>query len=152
MNDYFNKKVKKEKKQIEKLEINCPNCDEENTVKLSAEIKCKNCEEPLTKIKYGKLKKPFIGTLTAIIIGSVGGHQVVEYFDTDRYPMSIEHSILENCISSYDEPLRTSRIRKKKEVCICALEDTINEVSYSEYKDSNNMFIRVFELKAKDCI
>ena len=102
------------KEKIEILNISCPNCDEENTIKLSSEIKCKHCEEPLTKTKYEKLKKPFLGTVTAMIIGSVGGHQIVEYFDVDRYPMSVEHSILENCISSYKEPLRISRIRHKK--------------------------------------
>ena len=45
------KKVKKEEKQIETLNINCPSCSEENTVKLSSEIKCKHCEEPLTFYK-----------------------------------------------------------------------------------------------------
>lgn len=152
MNDYFNKKTKKEKKQIEKLNINCPNCNEENTIKLSSEIKCKKCEEPLTKIKYEKLKKPFIGTLTAIIIGSVGGHQIVEYFDTDRYPMSVEHSILENCISSYDEPLSTSIIRNKKDVCVCTFYKTIKEYDYEEYKKNQYDFLNIFESKSRECM
>lgn len=151
INDYFNKKEKKEKKPIETLNINCPNCDEENIVKLSSEIKCKKCEEPLTKTKYGKFKKPFIETLTAVIIGSVGGHQIVEYFDTDRYPMSVEHSILENCISSYDEPLRSSYIRNKKEICVCAFQKTLKEYDYKEYKKNQYGFLNTFETKSREC-
>ena len=64
-----------------------------------------------------------------------GGVYIDEKIETDRYPMSIEHSLIENCISSYQKPLNKLDIRKKKEVCICALEDTIDDVSYSEYKD-----------------
>ena len=82
MNDYFSKKVKKEKKPIETLNINCPSCNEENIVKLSSEIKCKHCEEPLTKTKYGKLKTPFIGTITAVIIGSAKGVMDVSAFNS----------------------------------------------------------------------
>ena len=152
MNDYFSKKVKKEKKPIETLNINCPSCNEENIVKLSSEIKCKHCEEPLTKTKYGKLKTPFIGTITAVIIGSIGGHQIVEYFDTDRYPMNVEHSILENCISSYDEPLRSSYIRNKKEICICAFQKTLKEYDYEEYEKDQSGFLNTFETKSKECM
>lgn len=151
MNDYFQKKVKKEKKQIETLNINCPSCNEENTVKLSSKIECKHCQEPLTKTKYEKIKTPFIKMLTAVIIGSVGGHQIIEYFDTDRYPMSIEHSILENCISSYQEPLSTSRIRNKKDVCVCTLYKTIKEYDYGEFKKNQNDFLDIFESKSREC-
>lgn len=151
INDYFSKKVKKEKKPIETLNINCPNCDEENIVKLSSEIKCKHCEKPLTKTKYGKVKTSFIGTITAVIIGSVGGHQIVEYFDTDRYPMSVEHSILENCISSYDEPLRSSYIKNKKKVCVCAFYKTLKEYDYEEFKKNQDDFLNTFEIKSREC-
>ena len=146
INDYFNKK-----KKLETLNINCPNCDKENTIKLSSSLKCKHCEEPLTKTKYEKLKTPFIGTLTAVIIGSVGGHQITEYFDTDRYPMSIEHSILENCISSYKKPLRTSYIQDKKNVCVCAFSKTIQDYDYSEFKKNQDKFLIIFENKSKEC-
>ena len=139
------------KEKIEILNISCPNCDEENTIKLSSEIKCKHCEEPLTKTKYEKLKKPFLGTVTAMIIGSVGGHQIVEYFDVDRYPMSVEHSILENCISSYKEPLRISRIRHKKKVCVCAFSKTIKKYDYDEFKKNQDEFLIIFENNSKEC-
>ena len=146
INDYFNKK-----KKMEVLEISCPNCDKENIIKLSSEIKCKHCEKSLTKTKYEKLKKPFIETLTAVIIGSVGGYQITEYFDTDRYPMNIEHSILENCISSYNEPLRTSHIRDKKNVCVCAFSKTIQDYDYSEFKKSQDKFLVIFKNNLNEC-
>ncbi len=134
------------------IEITCANCSKDNTVKLSSELNCKHCEDEITGKKY--IKKPWIliPTTVAVLSGIAGGVYIDEKMETDRYPMRIEYSLLESCISSYERPLRSSQIRKKKEVCICSLEDTIKEVSYSEYKDSNNMFIRVFELRAKDCI
>jgi len=135
----------------ENINISCPNCDEENSVKLSSEIKCKNCEESLTGIKYAKLKKPLIGTFTALMIGGFGGHEAIEYFDTDRYPMSVEHSILENCISSYDEPLSTSRIRNKKDVCVCTFYKTIKEYNYGEYKKNQDAFLNTFKTKSREC-
>ena len=139
------------KKKIETLNINCPNCDKENTIKLSSEIKCKHCQEPLTKTKYEKFKEPLIGTVTAMIIGAFGGHQIIEYFDADRYPMNVEHSILENCISSYNEPLRTSQIRHKKEVCVCALSKTIKNYDYDEFKKDQDEFLIIFENNSKEC-
>lgn len=134
------------------IEITCGSCSKENTIKLSNELNCKHCEVEITGKKY--IYKPWIliPTTVAVLSGLAGGVYIDEKMETDRYPMTIEHSLLESCISSYKRPLKSSHIRKKKEVCVCALEDSIKEVSYSEYKDSNNMFIRVFELKAKDCI
>lgn len=134
------------------IEIICGSCSKENTVKLSNELKCKHCEDKITGKKY--IRKPWILIPTTIVVlsGVAGGVYIDEKFETDRYPMSIEHSLIENCISSYEKPLDRSNIRKKKEVCICALEDTISDVSYSEYKDSKSLFIRVFGNKAKGCI
>lgn len=152
INSYTKKEVNKEKEQIDTLNISCPSCNEENNIKLSSENKCKHCKEPLTKTKYEELKKPFIGTLTAILIGSFGGHQITEYFDIDRYPMSTEHSILENCISSYDEPLKTSRIRNKKDICVCAFSKTIEKYDYSEFKKNQNEFLIIFDNMSRECM
>lgn len=134
------------------IEITCGNCSKDNTIKLSNELNCKHCEDEITGKKY--IKKPWIliPTTIAVLSGVAGGVYIDEKIETDRYPMSIEHSLLENCISSYEKPLRNSHIRKKKKVCVCALEDTIKEVSYGEYKDSKNLFTRVYELKANDCL
>ena len=134
------------------IEITCGSCSKDNTIKLSNELKCKHCEEEITGKKY--IKKPWIliPTTIAVLSGVAGGVYIDEKIETDRYPMSIEHSLIENCISSYEKPLNRSNIRKKKEVCICALEDTINDISYSEYKDSKSLFIRVFENKSRECM
>ena len=134
------------------IKITCGNCSKDNTVKLSNELNCKHCEEEITGKKY--IKKPWIliPTTIAVLSGIAGGVYIDEKIEMDRYPISVEHSLLENCISSYEKPLRNSHIRKKKEVCVCALENTIKEVSYGKYENSKNMFTRVFELKAKECI
>lgn len=116
------------------------------------EIKCKKCEEPLTQTNYAKPKQPFIVILTSVIIVSVGMHQITKHFDTNRYPISVEHSILENCISSYDEPLRASRIKNKKDVCVCAFYKTLKEYDYEEFKKNQYDFLNTFENKSRECI
>lgn len=85
------------------------------------------------------------------MIGSVGGHQVIEHFTTDRYPMSVEHSILESCISSYEEPLKIYQIQNKKNVCVCAFNKTLKEYDYEEYKKDQYGFLNTFDKKSKEC-
>lgn len=135
-----------------KIKITCSKCSKDNTVKLSDQLNCKHCEEEITGKKY--IRKPWIliPTTLAVISGLAGGVYLDEKIETDRFPMAVEHSLIESCISSYEEPLSRSNIRKKKEVCVCALEDTIKDVSYSEYKESHSLFFRVFKNKAEECM
>ena len=149
INEYSRQKPEKQHTQ---LEVNCPNCDKENIIKLSSEIKCKNCEEPLTKWKYNQFRKPFIGTFSALLIGGFAGHHIDDYFEKNRYPVAVEYKILDNCISSYDMPLRRSYIRDKKNVCVCAFSKTIKEYDYGDFKENQNDFLMLFEQKANECM
>ena len=87
----------------------------------------------------------------AIVLGLGIGTLLGGTFETERYPMRLEHSILENCISSYNEPLSTSRIRNKKKICICALEETIKEYDHKKYEKNQDDFLEKFENKSKEC-
>lgn len=135
-----------------RLEVICPNCDEENTIKLSSEIKCKKCEEDLTKSKYSKFKKPIIGAMTAIMIGTPAAYQIGKHMHSeDRYPVATEYSIVNSCVSQYSKPLRKIYINHKKAICVCALSKTMKKIDYDEYKKDQEKFIDMFERKAIQC-
>lgn len=152
MQDINDDSKQKSEKQYAQLEVKCPNCNEDNSINLSSEIKCKNCEEPLTKWKYDQLKKPIIGTFSALLIGGIAGHHIDDYFEKNRYPVAVEYRILDNCISSYDRPLRKSYIADKTNVCVCAFSKTIKEYDYRDFKEKQDDFLILFEQKANECM
>lgn len=125
---------------------NCPHCDKKTRVKLSDTPKCIHCKEPI----FFKEKKPLISAFTALLIGGVGGIYFQDNI-ANRYPMSTEYSILENCISSYDKPLRRGYYSDKKEICICAFRKTQKVYEYDEFKESQSSFLDTFEEKARIC-
>ena len=132
-----------------KIKIECPHCAEENTINLSSEIKCKHCDESLIGEKY---RKPLISAFTAILLGIGGGVALDEYLETDRYPISVEYKIMDNCISSYDKPLAKNIYGKKTDICLCALYKTEKKYNYSEYRENEYKFLNIFEEKAKECM
>lgn len=102
-------------------------------------------------------KKKITSVLGIFILGMVSGHHIddlVEKYnlEIDRYPIKVEHSIIESCISSYDQPLKSSHIRNKKKVCICALGKTELEYDYTRFQYDNTGFIEIFETKSRECI
>lgn len=143
---------KKENLLKSKLEIICPNCDKENTIKLSSEIKCKKCEEDLTKSKYSKFKKPIIGAMTAIMIGTPAAYQIGKHMHSeDRYPVATEYSIVYNCIHKDRRPLLKAYIKPKKAICVCALSNTMKSIDYDDYINDEEKFMDIFEQKAAEC-
>lgn len=85
------------------------------------------------------------------MIGVVGGQKVIEHFSSDRYPMSVEHSILESCIASDEKPLKTNQIQNKKNICVCSFYKTLEEYDYEEYKKDEYSFLNTFDKKSKEC-
>lgn len=130
------------------LEVDCPHCYQENKINLQKAIKCKHCEKPLLGEKY---TKPIVSVLTAMIFGLGSGIAIDESFETDRYPISVEHSIIENCISSYNKPLKKSYYKNKRNTCICALKKTEDILDYGDYKDDQYQFLNIFEQESKKC-
>ena len=131
------------------LEIDCPHCYEENKINLSSAIKCKHCSKPLIGEKYSK---PIISAMTAIILGIGGGIFLDETFETDRYPIYTEYNIINSCLTNDEEPLKEEYYKQKRDICICALRKTENELDYSDYKKDKNNFLNIFEKEAKECI
>ncbi len=131
------------------LEIECPHCSKENKINLSKEIKCKHCEKPLIGQKY---RKPFMGAMTAFILGVGGTYYINEQFESNRYPINFEYAIINSCVSYSEQPLLRKDYRNKKDICICALNKTQKEIDYSDYKKKQIAFMNIFEAKARECM
>ena len=135
-----------------KLELKCPSCEEDNTVKLSSEIKCQKCKKDLTKWKYGQLKKKVVSASSIFLLSVMPAYEVGKHMHVeDRYPVATEYSIVHSCISSYSAPLKRVQIKNKKAICICALSKTMKKIDYDDFKEDQEKFIDIFEQKAVQC-
>lgn len=123
-------------------------CGEEADIHCDIKFSCKNCSEIVEKFS---LEKPLKAAAIVAILG-YGGSQFIDYAITDnRYPMDVEYQIIKSCVSNYDKPLRSSRYHKKQKVCLCAFEDTKNEISYIRYKVDEDGFLNAFAGNARNC-
>ena len=101
-------------------------------------------------------KNKIASILGIFILGNVSGHHIddlVEKYnlEIDRYPIKVEHSIIESCISSHEKPLKRSHIINKKEICICALDKTELEYDYESFQYDTDGFIEIFERNSREC-
>ena len=91
-----------------------------------------------------------VAAIAAVLAYS--GSQFVDYAITDnRYPLATEYELLEACVSSSKRPLSGYSYKNKQEKCLCALEDTMNEVSHIRYMASEDSFLDAFKLNAREC-
>ena len=98
-----------------------------------------------------KFKLPLMTAMSALVMGAYGFHKIEhDYFDEVRYPIRVEYAIIDSCIYSDRTTLSTSQFRNKKQICLCAYEKTVAEVSYSEL-DDNNAFFDTFTKNTNTC-
>ncbi|WP_350432038.1 hypothetical protein ABIS04_18770 [Shewanella sp. H8] len=123
-------------------------CGEKAEIGATVKFHCKTCGSVIEKFT---VKKPLKAAGLAAIL-AYGGSQFVDYAITDnRYPLDVEYAVLEACASSHKQPLSYSSYGSKKKLCLCALEDTMNEISYVRYKVNQKGFLKAFESNAKSC-
>lgn len=124
-------------------------CECDNGVTLATiKLYCKTCNSTLEKIA---IKKPLKTAGIAALIAFSTSH-VISYAVTDnRYPLAVKYEILDSCISSSQQPLSGHYYRKKKELCLCAMEDTMNQISSTRKKITDWNFVKAFEENAQSC-
>ncbi|MDN3653422.1 hypothetical protein QWY77_11780 [Thalassotalea ponticola] len=123
-------------------------CGDDAEVGATVKLHCKTCKSVLEKFSIAKPIKA--AGLTVCL--AYGGSLFIDYAITDnRYPMDVEYAVLDACLSSYQAPLRYSSYGSKKSICLCALEDTMNEISYVRYKVDEDSFLDAFRKNAKEC-
>ena len=134
----------------EKLEIKSPHCKEDNSINLSKEIRCKNCDKSLLIKKYAK--RALIPSSIILVTGLCGGVYIDEKLETDRYPLKAEYNIVQSCISQDSRALSRKDYLEKIDICICAHEETIENISYSDFKENKSKFLNIFEVNVRKCM
>lgn len=123
-------------------------CGEESNVGATVEFQCKRCSSIIERFE---VKKPLKAAGVAALL-AYGGSQFIDYAISDnRYPLSIEHEVMEACISNYQKPVSYYIHNKKRDICLCAMEDTMNEISYVRYKIDNEGFLSAFKDNVSSC-
>jgi hypothetical protein len=87
--------------------------------------------------------------VTAILMGIGTGVVIDEPFESDRYPIDVEYSIIERTLSSDNTPVSRKRYQQKKEICIEALEETQKDFDYAEFKESPIAFMNEYEKQVR---
>jgi hypothetical protein len=138
----------KEKKK--RFELRCPHCHEDNKIDVSKSLHCNSCKKTLMNSRYIKpLVKGGSIFVTAILMGIGTGVVIDEPFESDRYPIDVEYSIIERTLSSDNTPVSRKRYQQKKEICIEALEETQKDFDYAEFKESPIAFMNEYEKQVR---
>lgn len=123
-------------------------CGENADIGSTVKFECKNCS---TLIEEFKIRKP-LKAAGIVAILAYGGSQFIDYAITDnRYPLAVEYSVLEACSGSYSRSMSSLTLASSKRRCLCALEDTMNEISYIRFKVNETAFISSFKENIKSC-
>jgi hypothetical protein len=133
------------------VEIECAKCGSSNVIPRPWELSCNKCNAPLSSGKYSKSWKT---AWAALVFGSFGTYHATNWIAADRYPIQVEHAIIESCISASKRPMARSIIVNKRDVCVCALKKTQDEFDAGAYRGKNkkNEFISTFEANAVFCV
>ncbi|HCM0830565.1 hypothetical protein HJ170_22540 [Vibrio parahaemolyticus] len=131
------------------MKIVCPSCSHSNELEYSEHIKCTECEKSFKGTKF--ISSSFLGDLLGwgVLIGvGAGGYYIGA---EDRYPVSVEYAIVDTCITGSSSRITATQLSKKRSICSCALERTMNDVSYDEYSNDKNVFKKAFLSNVKEC-
>lgn len=133
------------------VSIECPQCGTSNAIPRPWELTCQTCK---AQLGGGKYSKRAISAWTALFLGVGGTLGASQFFNADRYPMALEHAIIEACINESKRPMTRPSTTDKRDVCICALTETQSEFDADAYDDTatRNKFFDTFEENAKQCI
>lgn len=144
------KNIKIMNKKHEESSMSSCSCDKKNKNYLvDIIIKCSLCEKIL---KQKRITNPYKVAALLVVI-SYGTSQFIDYAVTNnRYPLDVEYAVMDSCSNSYKRTYTQREYGKKKSICFCALEDTMNEISYARYLLDNTKFLNVFKKNTAICI
>ncbi len=134
------------------MHIECPSCKTNNQIDFGENILCNNCNGKFSGHFYKKFKKPLVSATTALILGAYGGYKADQYLIQDqRYPLNIEYELTDNCINSSRVLMSNYYQNQKTKICICALEKTMNEITYKELQKNEPEFLTRFNNNLATC-
>ncbi|PSW24302.1 hypothetical protein C9J19_20280 [Photobacterium phosphoreum] len=119
----------------------CKCNDKERNVKIKVATYCGECSSVMEKFT---IQRPLKAIGLSLLVAYGGSHFIDYAISDNRYPLSVETEIFDSCLNSYEKPLNHNDYRNKKSVCICALQDTMNEISFMRYSVDENGFSSAF--------
>ena len=135
------------------MKIECPSCTKPNEIFFNGDISCSECKNSFLGHSYKKIKKPFISATAALILGAFGTYKVNQnFFKDERYPINVEYELIDLCVNSSRVLMNSHQYLKKTETCICSLNKTMKEISFSEINKSELEFSTRFRKNAYECI
>ncbi|MCC5796304.1 MAG: hypothetical protein JJU48_03125 [Methylophaga sp.] len=141
--------MSEEKENATAIELECPSCAEVNTIDTQRTIHCKKCSKPITGHRYklaGLAIIPFV-------LGAAGyGFVDWKFLAEDRYPLRHEYSLVDACINGNQSALSWQNHSRKQTVCFCAVEKTIENYAYADYRKDQSAFIRIMNSNLRECI
>lgn len=134
------------------MQIECPSCSEGNEIDFGNNVLCCKCGESFAGHAYKKIKNHMISTAGALFIGAYGAYKVDKVvFEDNRYPVSVEYEILDDCANSSGLPMTYEQKVYKTQVCLCALDKTMAVVSYKKMQENEPEFLARFESYVTSC-
>jgi len=130
------------------LNASC-SCENKNKNKIiDVIVSCGACSNQLIK---KTITEPYkVAAILAVL--AYGTSQFIEYVITDnRYPTKVEYEITRACVSSSQSALQYKSYSEKLDICLCALEDTMNEISYIRFNVDEDGFLKAFRENTKEC-
>lgn len=142
---------------MERAAITCEGCRHKNYFPIDRNTQCNKCGKLLfrTKGRVGKVVRKVLVIGGAFAVGSVvtavdlardPGLQI--FF---RYPMVIEYEITERCVRASGGYLNLSKFYPKKEICLCALENTQLEFDFTRYKQEKKAMWVFYQKQVREC-
>lgn len=134
------------------MQIECPSCSKDNEIAFGDDILCSECKKSFAGHSYKKFHKPLISASTALLIGVFGTYKADRILLEDqRYPLNVEYEIIDSCVNSSRTLMNAQRHAVKTNACICALEKTMDEISYKELKKNESKFLTRFRKSLESC-
>ena len=130
------------------IEIECQGCSEENSIDFQRSIPCKKCAKPITGKRYKLAPLGLIPFLFGIASYDILDRTV---FSEDRYPLQVEYSMVDACINSDQRPISRQQYSEKQTLCLCAVEKTIEDYSYSNFRRNQQEFPERLRSSLTEC-
>lgn len=130
------------------IELECPSCNEVNKIDPRRSIPCKKCAKSITGRRY---KIGAIGVIPFIF--GVAGYSFVDrqFLEEERYPLEYEYALVDACINGNQAGLSWQSYTKKQNTCLCAVEQTINDVPYPNFRDDQSVFAGQLHKNIPNC-
>ncbi|OOE91743.1 hypothetical protein BZG76_10240 [Salinivibrio sp. AR647] len=134
------------------MQIECPSCTTDNKIEFGENIVCSECKESLSGHSYKKFKKPLLSATTALFIGAFGTYKADQIlFEDQRYPLNVEYELVDSCVNSSRIPRSSYHQADKIQICLCALEKTMQVISYKEAQKNESEFLTRFRGSLTSC-